>query len=277
MRGSRVCDEAARARVIGPAQTLQLRDALKRQREAFEINRFVKLAQARLQQDRFVEPANDSAAFYLERARHAGASDQDLSETAAALLHRVLESARAAIDQRRFADAERWIAEARGEGAGSASLAAMQRDLSNARNLESREKADSQAMNLPRTAEAVHATPRSNATDGAADRTPADVPQPAPNPADAVQDVPLVLTKPIRPVYPSSAALKGVEGWVELTFTVAADGRVVNPRVTAANPAGVFDNAALRAVQAARYQALSRSDPSISRQAKLKLAFRLTK
>ena len=93
----------------------------------------------------------------------------------------------------------------------------------------------------------------------------------------APPDVALVLKKPIRPEYPRAAALKGVEGWVELGFTVTADGRVTNSRVLAANPTGFFEDAALSAVQAARYQPLSRNDPSVSRQVKVKLAFRLTK
>ena len=275
-RASALIDEAARARAIGPAQTAQLREALKHQREGFDINRFVRLAQARLQQDHLLEPENDSAAFYLERARRAGASEPALAESTAALLHRVLEAARAAIDQHRFNEADRWIAAARSEGAGGASLGALQRDLTNARAQESRDRTDAAVAAVPRAADAAHPAPSLSAMGGAADMLPGQSPL-SPAPAAAAPELTLVLTKPIHPEYPQTAALKGIEGWVALTFTVGADGRVITARVIEANPAGVFDSAALKALQSARYQPLSKTDATVYRQAKVKLAFRLTK
>ncbi len=41
---------------------------------------------------------------------------------------------------------------------------------------------------------------------------------------------------------------KHTEGWVEVEFTVAADGSVTNATVVNANPARVFNTAALSAV-----------------------------
>ena len=87
----------------------------------------------------------------------------------------------------------------------------------------------------------------------------------------------LVLTRPIQPTYPQAAAIKGQEGWVEVAFTVNANGKVSNVKVVNASPAGVFDQAAQKAVLAAVYQPLSKTDQTISRQAKLTLKFRLVK
>jgi TonB family protein len=57
----------------------------------------------------------------------------------------------------------------------------------------------------------------------------------------------------IVPEYPAGALVRGVKGHVDLEFTVNAAGRVEKPRIVAAEPKGVFDSAALAAVQRRRY------------------------
>jgi TonB family protein len=59
----------------------------------------------------------------------------------------------------------------------------------------------------------------------------------------------------VNPQYPSSAASSGVEGFVEVSFTVTALGRVENAVVTAAEPKGMFEQAALAAIARWRYSA----------------------
>ena len=57
--------------------------------------------------------------------------------------------------------------------------------------------------------------------------------------------IPLVV---IRPMYPREAQMKGLEGWVQVEFTITATGTVKNPRVTQAQPPRVFNREAIRAV-----------------------------
>ena len=52
----------------------------------------------------------------------------------------------------------------------------------------------------------------------------------------------------IPPIYPQRAAKRGLEGWVEVEFSITSAGLVKNARVVAASPQGIFDNAALRAI-----------------------------
>ena len=59
----------------------------------------------------------------------------------------------------------------------------------------------------------------------------------------------------VNPQYPSAAASSGTEGFVEVRFTVTALGRVENAAVTAAQPKGVFEQAALSAISRWRYSA----------------------
>jgi protein TonB len=52
----------------------------------------------------------------------------------------------------------------------------------------------------------------------------------------------------IRPMYPRDAAMKGLEGWVKVEFTITAIGTVKNPKVIDAKPARVFNREAIRAI-----------------------------
>ena len=55
-------------------------------------------------------------------------------------------------------------------------------------------------------------------------------------------------TRMVSPVYPESARKRGIEGWVELAFTVTPSGTVEDIEVRNASPAGTFDDAAIRKI-----------------------------
>ncbi|MHA6205730.1 energy transducer TonB [Dyella soli] len=57
-----------------------------------------------------------------------------------------------------------------------------------------------------------------------------------------------VLTRRVDPSYPSDARRSRRQGWVDVTFTVQADGSVSGASVTDADPKYVFDRSALNAV-----------------------------
>jgi protein TonB len=62
--------------------------------------------------------------------------------------------------------------------------------------------------------------------------------------------VPLVR---VDPEYPPRARQQGVEGYVDVEFTISPAGTVQDPRVLEAQPAYVFDRAALAAIRRWRY------------------------
>ncbi len=62
--------------------------------------------------------------------------------------------------------------------------------------------------------------------------------------------VPLVR---VDPEYPPRARQQGIEGWVEVEFTISPVGTVQDAVVTASKPSYVFDRAALRAIRKWRY------------------------
>lgn len=63
------------------------------------------------------------------------------------------------------------------------------------------------------------------------------------------------LVHKVSPQYPIRALDRGEEGWVEISFQIAADGVVISPKVVAAEPKGRFDKSAVAAVAQWRYEA----------------------
>jgi protein TonB len=136
-RAAQLIDEAARSKSLSNAKLAQLRDELRRRHEEADAGNFVKLIDTRLQQDKLTEPRNDSAAYYLAQARAAGVSAAALQPLSQEIYKRLLQSARTAIDQRRFADADRLLVDLRSVGAATAAIAGLQHDLITARSQQS--------------------------------------------------------------------------------------------------------------------------------------------
>jgi protein TonB len=57
----------------------------------------------------------------------------------------------------------------------------------------------------------------------------------------------------IEPDYPMRARQRGIEGWVVVQFTITPAGTIKDARVVQAQPPGVFDEAAVRAVSRWKY------------------------
>ena len=77
------------------------------------------------------------------------------------------------------------------------------------------------------------------------------------------------------PDYPGLARNRNIEGWVLIEITVDRNGLVTNPRVVGANPAGVFEQAAIDAVRKWRFKPARRQGISIEQRVKQKVVFHL--
>jgi protein TonB len=73
---------------------------------------------------------------------------------------------------------------------------------------------------------------------------------------------PLKMTRPPRPKYPASA--KGVEGWVRVEFYVTPEGRTERVRVLSSEPAGLFDAAAIAAMENSRFEEFDSTDARLA-------------
>jgi protein TonB len=58
----------------------------------------------------------------------------------------------------------------------------------------------------------------------------------------------------VAPLYPESAAERGIEGYVLLEFTVTETGATADPHVIESQPSGIFDDAAKKAVLKFKYK-----------------------
>jgi len=57
----------------------------------------------------------------------------------------------------------------------------------------------------------------------------------------------------INPDYPQRALSRGIQGWVQVQFTITAAGTVKDAKVVDAEPKNIFDDAALKAIARWRY------------------------
>ena len=92
----------------------------------------------------------------------------------------------------------------------------------------------------------------------------------------ADQDVvPLVR---VQPAYPIRAAQRGIEGWVELEFTISRSGTVKDAQIIGYYPSSVFNSAALQAIRRWKYNPKTENGKPVERPGvTVRLVFQLNK
>ena len=79
----------------------------------------------------------------------------------------------------------------------------------------------------------------------------------------ATTDRPPQLIAGEGPVYPESARVQRIEGYVTLAYDLTVTGEVVNVRIVDAEPVGVFEAVALQAVQSWRFLPMRRNGEAV--------------
>jgi TonB family protein len=337
-RATQLIDEAARTKSLPPAKLAQLRDEVHRRGNDFEVSRLLKLVDARIQQDHVIDPRNDSAVYYLDQAKQAGASAAALQGQAQDLLKHLVQLGHTAIQQRNFNDADRVLTEMHGMGAPQATMASLQHDLTLARTQQSAQKpdlpqylelaqsrlaqgkvtepdndsalfyvnqlrtADPKNSGLTQISGAVQAQildrARSSMDGGDMERTEAlaqmaaglgsssdldalndRIRQKKAAAGDVLQMPEQSLTRlnKLEVQYPARALQTNLEGWVELGYTVGADGAVKNVKVLNAVPPKVFEASASKAVSHLRYQPVVQGGKAIAVGTQVRIVFRVPK
>ncbi|MBV9695351.1 MAG: TonB family protein [Gammaproteobacteria bacterium] len=157
----------------------------------------------------------------------------EAQEARSAFAARLVDAARGALQAQDPTSARRWLAEARSAGASPTEMATLEGLL------------PSQAAAAPPAA-------------------------PAPTVVNANS---LQRLRYLAPVYPAAAQSRGLEGWVDLQFRVQADGAVADVSIVAAQPVGIFENAALEAVRHWRYEPQRRDGQAVAQQARVRVRF----
>jgi protein TonB len=79
----------------------------------------------------------------------------------------------------------------------------------------------------------------------------------------------------LPPQYPPSARMRRIEGWVDVLFTVNADGSVSDPVVIDSEPPNVFDRAATDAALRWRFRPVTQGGEAIATLAQIHINFSL--
>jgi TonB family protein len=195
------------------------------------------LANQRIAQGRLIEPKSDSARHYVDLLRAADPEFDGLADTSALFASRALAESRTALAANNADRADAMLRAAADAGAPAAEVS----DLS------------AKIMSLRIVRPAAAAVP------------PAVMPESQ-----------MRRTFFIAPSYPARAREHGTEGWVELDFVVTKDGTTRDPRVKAAEPAGVFDRAALDAVRRWRYEPQVVGGSIVEQRVETRLRFQLS-
>jgi protein TonB len=80
---------------------------------------------------------------------------------------------------------------------------------------------------------------------------------------------------PVAPSYPSQAARNRDEGWVEVEFTVTAQGAVENAKVTASEPSRIFDREAIRSIERTKFNPRLENGVAVSSTVRRRIEFKL--
>ncbi len=226
----------------------------------------------------------DAAASLLADARATNSANADLANAESAL-----QGARDAI----IAAQQQAEAEARAEAERQATQARLEAERQAAIDALAAQQAAQQAQEAAAIEEPVDAT----ANDAGSDETLAaanepvvdapatqtvvvDEPAPEPEPVDVRDQTPvaastLTRTNYAAPKYPRAAQRRGQSGWVDIVFTVAVDGSVKDIEVLDSSPEGVFDNAAVRAVEKWAFEPVTDDGILIEKRAGSRLVFAL--
>ena len=77
----------------------------------------------------------------------------------------------------------------------------------------------------------------------------------------------------IEPQFPREALLKGIDGWVEIEFTIEPDGSVSDPKVVDAQPPRIFNRNALRAIYKWKFKPRIVDGRPVARRARQRMDF----
>ncbi len=201
--------------------------------------RLLVLANQRIAQGRLIEPKSDSAQHYLNLLRAADPAFEGLTDTSALLASRALAESRTAVAANNVDRAETLLRTAADAGAPAAEVSELSAKI--------------MSLRIVRPAAVAASAPPAVLSESQMRRTLF-----------------------VAPTYPPRARERGVEGWVELEFTVTKDGTTRDASIRAAEPTGIFDRAAMEAIRRWRYEPRVINGTIVDQRVEMRLRFRLS-
>ncbi|HNP35328.1 MAG TPA: TonB family protein, partial [Woeseiaceae bacterium] len=267
-------------------------------RSAQRVDDVLAKAAERLNQNQLIAPANDNARYYYELVLSSEPANPTALQGLTVIASKLVLLARNEIDSGRFDAATELLDDARLLDAGSAALAnatealkeARDRVAADARRQEAERQAAQRAENERIAAEKAEQERLAAEAEAAAQvDTPSDEPVPGGGVSGGnesarnsvqVQDSPLPVsslqrTKYVAPKYPRSAERRNLSGWVDVVFTVGADGKTTNIEIRGSEPDDIFVDAALRAIEKWEFEPIVENGIVVERQAGVRMMFAL--
>ena len=287
-----------------PAATASAASAMKPadRLQTMSVDQLMNAAQKALKDDRLVAPAGDNAFDYylevLKKSPNNRAAQDALRETFPYGAQTVDQT----INQKDFAEAQREINLLASADPTNYTLTILRSKLDAARKVATQQQAAQQQAQQASAAEKAHlaaaasalkqqqaqaalvrqqqdqaaALKQQQAQAAAQAQQAAALKQQQAQQAAQNQNREAQIVRQVPPQYPLDAARNGEQGWVDVEFTVDADGSVTNAHVTDAQPRRVFDRAALEAVDRWQFKpALINGKPTavvLKRRVEFKLA-----
>jgi len=248
------------------ARERERRNLSQRRDVSNRVRKLVGEARSDMQVGNLIGSTVGGALGALLEARRLDRSDPSVIQSIRELNAAIADAVRLALTAGDTQRAQAFANAARRLGAGSQLLAAVDRSVAeNSRRsvaapVKPPSKSDAAVLDQGSTAETLAKTDL-----GAAGSGDPEVVQAA--------DVPR--TKQVMPIYPKQAATNGTEGYVDLDFTISAEGIPSNLKVRDAVPRRVFDSAALSCVRQWRWEPIVQNGVAVSRPATLRLRFQL--
>ena len=287
----------------------QQQEAARSDANGQKLANLIKLGNDRLNQDRLVDPANDSAKFYFLSARDIDGQSLLAQQGLRALANKMLQKGSQAAARGDSDGADKWLAQARALDVSGIDFAKAERDLKAGQRTKTAEADRLLGLARDRLSQGQLLDPASDsaryyvvtlqqqfpdypglapvvdslkaqlltgvedaakredvaraqrlldearklgasgaglesatAAVGSAQRRA----EATAKPIGVREDM---IVRRVNPEYPASAERKGIEGFVDLKFVITVTGEVKDVVVTNAEPQGVFDDAATRAIK----------------------------
>ncbi len=262
--------------------------------EGLSIDQLYREARKAMAEQRMVAPAGNNALEFYLAILAKDESNSGAAEALRELFPFASGTAEQEINQGNLVEAERIIASLAKADPSNYTLTILRSKLDAKKKLIDQQEAlatAAAAAPAPKPAtETAPQPPASNTSAGtdtaaatpvpaAATTPPATAtPKPAPAPVAAapkVADHDVEVVTPVAPSYPSQAARNREEGWVEVEFTVTVDGKVTGAKVTASNPARVFDREAIRSIERTQFNPRVENGVSVSSTVRRRIEFKL--
>lgn len=257
--------------VAASAEQIRRASAAAAQARADQIHLYVQLARSRIASGALVEPGDDNARTYVTTALRLAPDDETAQAVALSLTEALTAAFGKAIAAGDGVAAEHWLKASRSSSTAEASLDQMSMQLTGLQVAQNAALAADQAVanadtSAPQPAEPPAPSVTTNVTTGATSAVPT---------AQIVPESALHRLIFAPPTYPQEALMRGDTGFVELDFTVTPKGTVADVKVTAADPAGMFEEAAIHALLRDRYQPVQRDGVNVSQRAHIRMRFAL--